>query len=640
VNTTPQISRVLLLAIIVAALTGVSLAQAPPATLNIQLDRPAHPVSPTLYGLMTEEINYSYDGGLYAEMVRNRTFQDHGFGGVAHWNIVHSGNSVAKMVVDQTEGPSTALQHSLAIEITQAEPANQAGVRNEGYWGMALRPNTKYKGSLYAKADSTTIGPLNVSLINDNTGKPVATATVPDISTEWKRYEFTLTTGNIEISAENHLLLTVGHAGKLWIDLVSLFPPTYKNRENGNRPDLMEMMAAMHPKFLRLPGGNYLEGDQIDERFDWKNTIGPLVDRPTHRSPWNYQSSDGIGLLEFLEWSEDLNIETVLAVYAGYSLKGDHIRPGPTLTPFVEDALDEIEFATGDTSTRWGGVRAKLGHPAAFRVKYVEVGNEDSFDRSGSYEGRYAQFYKAIKAKYPQLELIATAPLKRMKPDVLDDHYYKRADEFFADVKHYDNADRNGPKIFVGEWATREGSPTTNMNAALGDAAWMTGMERNSDLIVMASYAPLFVNVNPGGMQWESDLIGYNAVTSYGSPSYYAQAMFAQYLGTEAPTSSVTGGGERFFYSVTRDPNNDAVYLKLVNASSAAQPVEINLAGANNVGKTGTLVSLSGNNPAETNTISAPMRIAPVKTPLTNVGAKFNHTVPAYSIQVIQLQAK
>ena len=589
---------------------------------------------------MTEEINYSYDGGLYVEMVRNRTFQDHGFGGVAHWNIVHSGNSVAKMVVDQTEGPSAALQHSLAIEISQAEPANQAGVRNEGYWGMALRPNTKYKGSLYAKADSTTIGPLNISLINDNTGKPVATATVPDISTEWKRYEFTLTTGNIEISAENHLLLTVGHAGKLWIDLASLFPPTYRNRENGNRPDLMEMMAAMHPKFLRLPGGNYLEGDQIDERFDWKNTIGPLVDRPTHRSPWNYQSSDGIGLLEFLEWSEDLNIETVLAVYAGYSLKGDHIRPGPTLTPFVEDALDEIEFATGDTSTRWGGVRAKLGHPAAFRVKYVEVGNEDWFDRSGSYEGRYAQFYKAIKAKYPQLELIATAPLKRMKPDVLDDHYYKRADEFFADVKHYDNADRNGPKIFVGEWATREGSPTTNMNAALGDAAWMTGMERNSDLIVMASYAPLFVNVNPGGMQWESDLIGYNAVTSYGSPSYYAQAMFAQYLGTEAPTSSVTGGGERFFYSVTGDPNNDAVYLKLVNASSAAQPVEINLSGANNVGKTGTLVSLSGNNPAETNTISAPMRIAPVKTPLTNVGAKFNHTVPAYSIQVIQLQAK
>jgi alpha-N-arabinofuranosidase len=397
------------------------------------------------------------------------------------------------------------------------------------------------------------------------------------------------------------------------------------------------MMAAMHPKFLRLPGGNYLEGDQIDERFDWKNTIGPMVDRPTHRSPWSYQSSDGMGLLEFLQWAEDLNIQTVLAVYAGYSLKGDHIRPGPALTPFVEDALDEIEFATGDPSTKWGAVRTKLGHPAPFPVKYVEIGNEDAFDHSDSYEARYAQFYKAIKAKYPRLELIATMALKRMKPDVLDDHYYKRADEFFADVKHYDHADRDGPRIFVGEWATREGSPTTDMGAALGDAAWMTGMERNSDLIVMASYAPLFVNVNPGGMQWESDLIGYNALSSYGSPSYYAQAMFAEYLGTEVPMSSVSGVGERFFYSVTHDPGNGLLYLKLVNASSVAQPIEIKLTGATRVDKTAMLVSLTANNPAETNTISAPARIIPVKSALKDAGAKFSHTIPAYSIQVLRL---
>ncbi len=615
-------------------------AQSPTATLSIQLDKPAHAVSPTLYGLMTEEINYSYDGGLYAEMVRNRTFQDHGFGGVAHWNIEHMGNSNASMGIDQAEGPSAALEHSLAITVKQADVANQAGVRNEGYWGMAVRANTAYKGSLYAKADSAEMGPITVALVSDNSGKAVATATVPGISTEWKRYEFTLTTGKVETSAENHLLLTVGHAGKVWIDMVSLFPPTYKDRVNGNRPELMEKMAAMHPTFLRLPGGNYLEGDLIDERFDWKNTIGPLVDRPTHRSPWMYQSSDGMGLLEFLEWTEDLKIQTVLAVYAGYSLKGDHIAPGPALTPFVDDALDEIEFATGDASTKWGGVRAKLGHPAAFPVKYVEIGNEDWFDKSGSYEGRYAQFYKAIKAKYPQLELIATAPLKRMKPDVLDDHYYKRADEFFEDVKHYDTADRSGPKIFVGEWATREGSPTTNMGAALGDAAWMTGMERNSDLIVMASYAPLFVNVNPGGMQWESDLIGYDALTSYGSPGYYAQAMFAEYLGTEVPTSSMTGGGARFFYSVTRDAAAGKVFLKLVNAASGPQAVDIEMSGAGAVAKAGTVVSLTGTNPAETNTISAPTRIVPVKTALKGAGAKFSHVVPGYSVQVLELQAK
>jgi len=635
-----SVSRVALLVIACCLIAGACGGQAPTASLAIQLDRPLHAVSPTLYGLMTEEINYSYDGGLYAEMVRNRTFQDHGWDGVARWNIEELGNSVATMEVDLADGPSAALEHSLAITVKQADAANPAGVRNEGYWGMAVRPNTTYKGSLYAKSDSADIGPLNVALVNNNTGKAAASAAVQGISTEWKRYEFTLTTGDVQPSSGNHLLITVGHAGKLWIDLVSLFPPTYRNRENGNRADLMEMLAGMHPKFLRLPGGNYLEGDKIDERFNWKNTIGPLVDRPTHRSPWSYQSSDGLGLLEFLEWSEDLHMQTVLAVYAGYSLQGDHIRPGPELTPFVEDGLDEIEFATGDTATKWGAVRARLGHPAPFSIRYVEIGNEDNFDRSASYEARYAQFYKAIKAKYPKLELIATMPLKRMKPDVVDDHYYKRADEFFEDVKHYDTIDRNGPKIFVGEWATREGAPTTNMGAALGDAAWMTGMERNSDLIVMASYAPLLVNVNPGGMQWESNLIGYDAISSYGSPSYYAQTMFGGYLGTEVPASSITGGGDRLFYSVTRDPARGELYLKLVNASSLAQPMEIALTGAGNVTTTGTLVSLTGSNRAETNTLADPARIAPVKSVLQGIAAKFAHTVPPYSIEVIELQAK
>ena len=621
-------------------LVTVASAQPAPASLRIAVDKPLHAVSPDLYGLMTEEINYSYDGGLYAELIRNRTFQDHGFGGVAHWNILEYGDSAATMSVDQTDGPSAALQHSLALEIKSATPAAPAGVMNEGYWGIPIHPNTTYKGSLYAKAESAELGPLALSIVDDNTAKVIASATTQPIGTAWKRYDFTLTTGSVPVSATNHFVLTASHRGKLWIDMVSLVPPTYKNRENGNRPDLMELMAGMHSKFLRLPGGNYLEGDQIDERFDWKNTIGPLVDRPTHRSPWNYQSSDGLGLLEFLEWTEDLKIDTVLAVYAGYSLKGDHIQPGPALVPFVDDALDEIEFATGSTSTKWGAVRAQLGHPAPFPVRYVEIGNEDWFDRSGSYEARYTQFYKAIKARYPQLQLIATAPLKRFKPDVLDDHYYKRADEFFEDVKHYDTVDRSGPKIFVGEWATREGSPTTNMGAALGDAAWMTGMERNSDLIVMASYAPLFVNVNPGGMQWESDLIGYDALKSYGSPGYYAQVIFGEYLGTEVSTSNISGEGNRFFYSVTRSPAEGKIYLKLVNASSTPEVLNVELTGAPNMSKTATLVTLRGNTLAETNSIADPQRIIPVKSSLKVAGPVFTHTVPPYSIQMLELSAR
>ncbi len=382
-----------------------------------------------------------------------------------------------------------------------------------------------------------------MSIISDDTGAPVATATAPALSTEWKQYTVTLQTSGLKPSAKNHLVLTVAHPGTVWFDMVSLFPPTYKNRVNGNRIDLMEKLAAMKPAFLRLPGGNYLEGDHIADRFDWKKTIGPLVDRPTHPSPWRYHSSDGMGLLEFLEWCEDLNMRPVLAVYAGYSLTQEHVNPGSDLEPYVQDALDELEYVTGDASTKWGAVRARDGHPQPFALDYVEIGNEDTFDKSGSYDGRYAQFHDAIKKQYPKLQLIATTPVKSRQPDLIDDHYYKRADEFFDFVHHYDNADRNGPKIFVGEWATREGTPTPNFGAALGDAAWMTAMERNSDLIVMSSYAPLFVNVNPGGMQWATDLIGYDALTSYGSPSYYAQVMFSNHIGTEILASKLDGAG-------------------------------------------------------------------------------------------------
>jgi len=591
-----------------------------------------------LYGLMTEEINYSYDGGLYAEMVRNRTFQDHGFGGLARWYLDNKGTARATITFDGNEGPSGALRGSMLMDIKAADAANPASVINEGWWGMAVRPDTTYKGSLYAKADADNFGPLTASLINDNTGAVLATTTVGSASSTWKRYDFTLKTGKLTPSSTNHLLITAGHSGKLWVTLVSLFPPTYKNRENGNRSDLMELMAGMHPKFLRLPGGNYLEGDQIDERFDWKTTIGPLVDRPTHRSPWNYQSSDGLGLLEFLEWTEDLRIEPVLAVFAGYALKGDHIHPGPALTPYVDDALEEIEFVIGDTSTKWGAVRAKLGHPAPFPLHYVEIGNEDWFDRSGSYEGRFAQFDKAIKAKYPNLQTIATMPLKRIKPDIQDDHYYKRSDEFFDFVNHYDTVDSNGPKIFVGEWASREGMPTTNLGAALGDAAFMTSMERNSDLIIMAAYAPLFVNVNPGGMQWESDLIGYNAANAYGSPSYYAQSLFGEYIGTSVPSSSITNGNDRLFYSVTNDPAKGTTYLKLVNASSTPQPLEAAITGAT-PSANAAVYTLSGHTTAETNSITDPKRIVPVKSTV-KTGATFTHTIPPYAIQVIVIDTK
>jgi alpha-N-arabinofuranosidase len=618
-------------------LTSAAIAQEG-ATLTIDLGQAKAKVSPQLYGLMTEEINYSYDGGLYAELVRNRTFQDRGKVPPS-WFLYEWGNADATMTVDPATGPSAALPLSLQLTVKSASAHDPAGISNLGYWGYPVKPQTTYRGSFYAKASDPSIGPVTVSLVEDETGKAIST-TVPAITTAWQQHEFTLHSGIAAKSSQYHLVLSVAKPGTVWFTLVSLFPPTYHDRNNGNRIDLMDKLAAMKPAFLRFPGGNYLEGDHISERYEWKKTIGPLVDRPTHPSPWHYRSSDGMGLLEFLAWCEDLKMQPLLAVYAGYSMMQEFVKPGPALEPYVQDALDEIEYVTGDAGTKWGAERAKDGHPAPFKLSYVEIGNEDWFDKSGTYGDRYAQFYKAIKAKYPDLQLIATMPVTTIKPDVVDDHFYRRAQEFYDDVHHYDHTDRDGPKIFVGEWATREGMPTPNFGAALGDAAWMTGMERNSDIVIMASYAPLLVNVNPGGMQWESDLIGYDAINSYGSPSYYAQVMFSNHIGDEILNATLEGLAPKLFYSVTRKSSDGTVYLKLVNATSTPQPLHLQLKGPATILKTGKLITLSAKTTAATNSITQPTAIVPMESGLNGVAAQFSHTVPGFTIEVLELKAE
>ena len=620
------------------AASGQSSAAKKPAVLHIQVDKSLHSVSPTLYGMMTEEINYSYDGGLYPEMVSNRVMRDRNWN-QQDWLVVQNADGGAKMEKDKTTGPSDALNDSIKVTITAATTEEPAGVRNMGFWGYPLRPDGTYKGSLYAKA-TDGLGPLHWNLVSNKTGKSVASAEVPSIGSDWKQYTVTLHTGKIEASEAYHLELTLTKPGTLWMTLVSLFPPTYHDRVNGNRVDLMEMLGGLHPAFLRFPGGNYLEGDHLDERYEWKKTIGPLVDRPTHPSPWNYHSSDGLGLLEFLEWCEDLHMQNVMAVYAGYSMKQEHVEPGPKLDPYVQDALDEIEYATGGTDTKWGAQRAKDGHPAPFKLAYVEIGNEDFFDQSKSYDGRFKQFHDAIKAKYPDQKLIATAPVTSVKPDVLDDHFYLSAEKYFDDIHHYDNFDRNGPKIFMGEYATMEGSPTADFGAALGDAAWLTGVERNSDVVVMSSYAPLLVNVHPGGMQWHPDLIGYNGLTSYGSPSYYVLSLFAEKIGDEVPESTLTGAGPRVAYSVTNDKAKGKVFVKIVNGVATAQELEIDLGGVSAIAGPAKVTRLHALSPVDTNTITDPKHIVPVEITAPVAGTKLKHSLPGYSFEVIELDTK
>jgi alpha-N-arabinofuranosidase len=593
---------------------------------------------------MTEEINHSYEGGLYAELISNNTFRGNWMG-VEGWNVVVKGNAQVTARMDRADGPSAALPASLELKVVSAAAGNEAGVSNSGYWGIAVRPQTTYKGSFYAKMEGE-MGPLTARLISDDTGAVLASTHVELAGGGWSRYECTLKTGDVTTSATNHLELTVAHPGTLHLQLVSLFPPTYDNQANGDRADLMERMAAMHPNFIRLPGGNYLEGDTLKDWYNWKQTIGPLVDRPGHMAPWTYWSTDGFGLMEFLQWTEDLKAEPVLAVYAGYSLRGEHVAPGKDLEPYVQSALDEVEYVAGDPTTRWGSERAKDGHAAPFPLHYIEIGNEDEFDKSGSYDARFAQFAEALRKKYPQYKLIATTPVKVKagdEPDMIDDHYYKSPEEMFALVHHYDDAPRSGPKagpkVFVGEWATRSGTPTPNFGDALGDAAWMTSMERNSDLIKMASYAPLLVNVSPGAMQWPTDLIGYDALTSYGSPSYYAQCMFGAHMGDGIPKSSITGvdPNARFFYSATVSSDTHVLHLKLVNAITMAQPMEIALKGLSAGAHVAKVIALHGATFEATNTITTPLAIKPVESRVRFSGAELKHTVPALTIEVVDV---
>jgi alpha-L-arabinofuranosidase len=450
--------------------------------------------------------------------------------------VVKSGGADGNIALD-TSNPvnSTALTTSLRLDMKGG--GGRIGVANDGYWGIPVKPNTEYRASFYARGSTDFKGPLKVAIQSDDAEHEYAAAAVAEIGSDWKKYTATLKTGAVPPSTANRFVISVsGDApGSLWLNLVSLFPPTYHDRPNGFRIDLMEKLADLKPAFLRFPGGNYLEGPDYDNRFNWKTTIGPLEERPGHDCPWGYRSSDGLGLLEFLLWCEDLKMEPVLAVYAGLHIdNGRNIITGDALRPHVQDALDEIEYVTGDKTTPWGARRAKDGHPDPFKLTYVEIGNEDNLNRGGaSYDGRFTMFYDAIKAKYPDLQIIATTGVRTRRPDVIDDHFYNPPRNLERQSTRYDSRDRGGAKIFMGEWASQEGNPTPDMNSALGDAAFLGGLERNSDLVVMECYAPLLVNVgqNPRAAQWGTNLIGYNALTSFGSASYYAQKMFSDNRG-------------------------------------------------------------------------------------------------------------
>jgi alpha-N-arabinofuranosidase len=603
---------------------------------------------------MTEEINFSYDGGLYAELVRNRAFRNNAQR-PEHWTATGDGATIA---LDRTDPATASLPVSLKV---------RGAVANDGYWGFPIRPSTTYNFSCWAKADAS--GTITVSLESKDGATTYATTTLSGVSAKWSKVKGTLSTSTVvNPTKEARLVIRTGDRNT-WLSLVSLFPPTFGNKPNGFRPDLLQMLIDMKPKFLRFPGGNYLEGNTFKDRFPWKETLGPLENRPGHQTPWGYRSTDGMGLLEFLEWCETMNAKPVLGVFAGYVLNKDYVKAGTELEGFVKDALDQIEYCIGDAKrTKWGAQRAKDGHPKPFDLEYVEVGNEDGFDESGSYEDRFVQFYDAIKKKYPRIKVISSTggkdylgakfPITKRRPDLWDEHYYSESWDLMAFATKYDDYDRKGPRVFVGEWAAHDtvapwqagpnAGPTPNMKCTLADAAFMTGLERNSDIVEMACYAPLLVNVNPGGRQWSLNLIGYDALNSFGSPSYYAQKLFAENLGDKTVICRLTNVPEQvsskgklpgIFASATRDSKSGALYIKLVNALPTAQKVQLGLSGGM-LQSEGTLHLIQHDDLKAMNSIEEPRKVYPTVKRLTGIGSSYTQEMPGQSIVVLKLMTQ
>jgi alpha-L-arabinofuranosidase len=594
-------------------------------------------VPSTFFGAFMEDINYGGEGGIYNDEVRNSGFND-STNPLNAWAAVASSGVSDSLVSDTTTGPTTGLTQSGMLNISSGvSPTQRAGISNSGYFGVAVAPSTSYSVQFWAKATAGFTGPLTVDL-ESTTGTIYAMASIPAITTAWAQYTTTLTTGaDTPTTATNLFVISTtspsANGQSIWFGATYLYPPSYENAANHLRIDLMQELAALKPAVFRVPGGNYLEGNSYATRFEWSNTIGPIDERPGHYdSAWGYWSTDGMGLDEYLQMAEEVGASPILAVYAGYTLNGAS-DTGTTLTNDVTDAVNELHYVLDPVTTSWGAERAANGHPAPYNVNYVEVGNEDFF--SSTYSTRYPLFYNAIHSAFPQLQIIATSTSTGGSPyNVIDDHFYHTPAWFEANSNYFNNATRGSSQVFVGEWAADEGSPTNDMNSALGDACWLLGLERNSDLVTMESYAPLWVNVN--GVQWNPDLIGFNNTTSYGSPSYYMQVMLANNHGNTVVSDTI-GGASGLQMLVTKTGNQ--YYLTVVNTVGTSNASQINLSGVTSVSPTGTAITLSASASNATNSITNPTNIVPVTSTVTGLNTSFDYTFPAYSVTVLQLTA-
>ncbi len=641
------------------------------------------PVQSTMYGIFFEDINYAADGGLYAEMVKNRSFEfpQHLMG----WR------AFGKFEVED-DGPFERNPHFVRLKYS-GHRDKYTGLENEGFFGIAVKKDATYRFSVWARCPEGGKSTLEVSFVDNNTmeeDQRFVKTTINVSGKEWKKYTAELKSPRTEAKAALRIYLLASGKDPIAttdVEHISLFPKdTWKGRENGMRKDLAQALYDMKPGVFRFPGGCIVEGTDLESRYQWKNSVGPVENRPLNENRWHYTfphrfypdyfQTYGLGFFEFFQLCEDFGCEPLPVISCGLSCQfqnPDPTKPGvhaalDDLDSYIQDALDLVEFANGPVDSKWGKVRAEMGHPEPFNLKFLGVGNEqwDYDDAHGGYgpvfTERLKKFNAALRAKYPQLKLIGTTGpnsegwdfdllqprMKELKVDLYDEHYYRNEEWFLSHGLRYDSYDRKGPKVFAGEYACH-GSNKHKWNhyyTSLLEAAHMTGIERNADIVHMATYAPLFAHVD--GWQWRPDAIWFDNLRSFKSVSYYVQQLFATNKGTNVlqltmDKKPVAGqeGQDGLFASSVFDKQTGEVIIKVVNTSKQKQPVTINLTGLKGE-RTANTITLCHDGMDDENTLDQPEKIIPQNGTLKLEAGKkstvINDELPATSFRIYKVR--
>lgn len=634
-------------------------------TFDVNTKKVGAKVQPTMYGIFFEDINYAADGGLYGELVKNRSFE--------FPDALMGWKAFGKFEV-KNDGPFERCPHYVVLGYSGHNDA-ATGLQNEGYFGIGIEKGEDYRFSVWAKAVSGD-ATVEVSLVDENTmeeHQEFATAVLKVSGNEWKKYELVLKPAKTVQKANLRLLLKGKNSVAL--EHVSLFPKhTFKDRDNGMRRDLAQALYDLHPGVFRFPGGCIVEGSSLEQRYQWKNSIGPVENRPLNGNRWlstfnyrlfpDYYQSYGLGFYEYFLLSEDIGAEPLPVLNVGMACQYQNWNnpkahvPVDSLQPYIQDCLDLIEFANGDVNTTWGKKRAEMGHPAPFNLKFLAVGNEQW---DNLYYERLRPFVKAIKAKYPNIKLIGTSgpdsegemfdkgwkAMKELKADLVDEHFYRDEHWFLSHGLRYEGYDRKGPKVFAGEYACHgKGKKWNHFETSLYEAAFMTDLERNADVVDMATYAPLFAHVD--GWQWRPDMIWYDNTRMFKTVSYYVQQMYACNKGTNVLPLTMNGkavagqeGQDGLFASAVVDKQKGEVIVKVANTSDKTQEVTLNLNGLKG-SRSASLTTLQCDNMDAENTLDNPNKIRPVETTAT-CESKKNATVlsdklPAKSFRMYKIK--